>query len=48
MIKRFKVILMSVNHGIIEHIVNCNDMISAQYICEGIYDRMRVIDIMEI
>lgn len=48
MIRRFKVILISVNHGVIEHIVNCNDKISAQHICEGIYDRMRVIDIKEI
>ena len=48
MIKQFKVILMNVNKGLKNHIVNCNSEICAIRICNAIYPNMRVIEIFEI
>ena len=46
---RYKVILMNIVNGIIEHIVNTSNEDSARFICEGIYgDRFRVIEVEEI
>lgn len=43
MIHQFKVYVMTINDGIIEHIVNCNNNFSAIMITRAIYDG-RVID----
>ena len=43
MIHQFKVYIMSINGGIIEHLVNCSDTFSAIMIASAIYDG-RVID----
>ena len=43
MIHQFKVYIMTINDGIIEHLVNCSDNFSAIMITSAIYDG-RVID----
>ena len=43
MIHQFKVYVMTINDGVIEHLVNCFDNFSATMIASAIYDG-RVID----
>lgn len=44
MVHQFKVYIMTINDGVIEHIVNCSDNFSAIMIASEIYGG-RVIDI---
>lgn len=44
---QFKVVLMSTS-GLKEHFVNCVNEISAKYIAQHIFPKMRVIDIIQI
>ena len=44
---QFKVVLMSIS-GLKEHFVNCANEITAKYIAQTIFPKMRVIDIMKI
>ena len=43
MIHQFKVYVMTINDGVIEHLVNCTDKLSAIIIASSIYNG-RVID----
>lgn len=44
---QFKVVLMSIS-GLKEHLVNCDNEVSAKYITQTIIPNMRVIDIVKI
>lgn len=43
-VQQFEVTLISADK-VKTHIVNCENSLSAQYICEGIYPDMRVVDV---